>query len=96
MIRGALVVTCALMLALALWVTDQVSFLAPYRGLLWEAHGRAIVLFALALFINVFTAAYVATRKLFLSDTGRKLEHLEKQVRTDAGISRELAERLKD
>ena len=44
----------------------------------------------------MFTAAYIASRKLFLSDTGRKLEHLEKQLRTDAGISRELAERLKD
>jgi hypothetical protein len=95
MIRSALVVTFALMLALALWVMDQVSFLVPYRGLLWETHGPSIVLFALALFLNVFTAAYAATRKLFLNDTGRKLEHLEKQLRTDAGISRELAERLK-
>ena len=96
MIRGALVLTFALMLTLTLWLMDQVSFLVPYRRLLWETHGRSIVLFALVLFVNVFTAAYVASRKLLLSDTGRKLEHLEKQLRTDAGISRELAERLKD
>ena len=96
MIRGALVLTLALMLALALWVMDQASFLVPYRRLLWATHGRSIGIFAAALFVNVFTAMYVASRKLFLSDTGRKLQHLEKQLRTDAGISRELAERLRD
>jgi hypothetical protein len=96
MIRGALVLTFGLVFALALWVMDQTSFLIPYRRLLWETHSRSVVLFVGALFVNVFTAAYIVSRKLFLNDTGRKLAHLEKQLHTDAGLLRELAERLKD
>jgi len=95
MMRAALVLTFAVVFTLALWLLDQMSFLIPYRRLLWETHGRSIVLFVAALFVNVFTAAYVATRKLFLNDTGRKLAHLERQLQTDAGLLRELADRLK-
>ena len=35
-------------------------------------------------------------RKLLLKDTGRKLAHLEKQLRTGHSISTELTERLKE
>jgi hypothetical protein len=51
-------------------------------------------IFAAALFINLFAAVYLLGRKLFLNDTGRKLAHLEKQIRTGASISDELSRRL--
>ena len=38
----------------------------------------------------------MACRKLFLKDTGRKLAHVEKQVRSGSSISEELSRRLKE
>jgi len=52
--------------------------------------------FAAALFLNVFAGMYVAVRKLFLKDTGCKLAHIEKQLRTGASISDELTQRLSE
>jgi hypothetical protein len=43
------------------------------RKLLIEKYGTHIALFATALFFNIFAGIYVAARKLFLKDTGRKL-----------------------
>lgn len=48
------------------------------------------------MFLNIFALIYVAVRKLLLKDTGRKLAHLEKQLRTGQSISEELTERLKE
>jgi len=46
-------------------------------------------------FINIYAAVYFAVRKLLLKETGRKLAHVEKQLRTGQSISQELTERLK-
>jgi hypothetical protein len=50
--------------------------------------------FLLCLFGNLFAVVYAINRKLFLKDTGRKLAHVEKQIRTGSSISEELSERL--
>ena len=59
-------------------------------------YGDALMIFAAALFLNLFAAVYIACRKLFLKDTGRKLAHVEKQVRSGSSISEELSRRLKE
>ena len=52
--------------------SGECRFLIPYRALLLYKYGQTIVVFASALFLNVFTAVYLVCRKLFLKDTGPK------------------------
>ena len=96
MIANAIFVTTILCLALGLFLMQECTFLIPYRRLLWERWCDALVWFSAAFFVNVFAAVYMGCRKVFLKDTGRKLAHLEKQLRTGASISQELADRLRD
>jgi len=77
-------------------VVQECAFLIPYRRLLIEKYGSQIALYAAAVFFNVFAGVYVAARKLFLKDTGRKLAHIEKQLRTGESISEELSRRLSE
>lgn len=96
MIKSALFVTATIFLTLGFVLLDQCKFLIPYRALLIHKYGETILIFAGALFLNVFTGVYVACRKLFLKDTGRKLGHLEKQLRSGQSIAQELARHLED
>lgn len=93
---NALFLTAMVLMALVLVLMGALEFLAPYRALLVHRYGMEIALFGLALFVNVFAAVYFICRKVFLKDTGRKLAHLEKQLRTGSPISAELAQRLEE
>ena len=93
---NAVFITTIVFMALGLVLLEECRFLIPYRRLLTGPYARPIGLFAAALFLNIFSAVYMLCRKVFLKDTGRKLAHLEKQLRTDASVSAELAERLQD
>jgi hypothetical protein len=93
---NAFFLTAMFLMALALVLMGELEFLAPYRALLIHQYGAVIALFSAALFVNVFSASYLVCRKVFLKDTGRKLAHLEKQLRTGSPISAELAQRLED
>jgi hypothetical protein len=84
------------MLALAFWAAEELRFLAPYRRLLWQSHGSAIAAFVAALFVNLLAGVYALCRRLLLADTGRKLAHLERQLRSGGSVSDELAARLKE
>ncbi len=96
MIANALVVTSVLFLALAFWVMQEATFLIPYRPLLIQKYGESLLLFGCVLFLNLFAGIYAAWRRLFLKETGRKLAHLEKQIRTGTSVSEELSELLRD
>jgi hypothetical protein len=96
MIGNAVFATVVLFLALGLFLLQECRFLIPYRHLLWVKYGVVIGGFSLALFVNLFAVIYLGCRKLFLNDTGRKLAHLEKQLRTGASISAELTDRLSE
>ncbi len=95
MIANALLATSVLFLALGFFLMQECQFLIPYRRLLWEKYSGPIAIFAAVLFVNLFTAIYTVCRKLFLKDTGRKLAHAEKQLRSGS-ISEELSRRLKE
>jgi hypothetical protein len=88
--------TTVILMAVAFFLLDQCSFLVPYRHLLIERYGLAIFWFAALLFVNLFALMYLLVRKLFLKETGRKLAHVEKQLRTGETISEELTKRLKE
>src|SRR5689334_16813289 len=96
MIGNAVCATAVIFLALALYLMQECRFLIPYRHVIFIKYGWHLAAFAAALFINLFAAIYAVIRKLFLKDTGRKLAHLEKQLRTGQSISEELSERLKE
>ena len=96
MVANAFFAATVICLALLLYLLQECPFLIPYRWLLIQKYGPWIALYASALFLNLFAAFYAVTRKVFLKDTGRKLAHLEKQLRTGPSISEELSERLKE
>jgi len=96
MLANSLFATSIFFLALLMFLLGECTFLIPYRLLLIDRYGTIIVTFLAALFLNVFAAVYLGARKLLLKDTGRKLAHVEKQIRTGSSISRELAQRLRD
>ncbi|MDQ6706559.1 MAG: hypothetical protein M3Z85_11355 [Acidobacteriota bacterium] len=96
MIGNALLATTVVFMGLGFFLLQECQFLIPYRRLLFLRYGAALMIFASALFLNLFAAVYMICRKLFLKDTGRKLAHVEKQVRSGSSISEELSRRLKE
>ena len=96
MLANSFFLTTIIFLAAGLLAMQECQFLIPYRRLLAVKYGEAIAFFAMALFVNIFAAVYFLSRKLFLKDTGRKLAHLERQLRTGESISEELSRRLQD
>ena len=96
MIANVFFGTTILFMAVGFFLLDQCRFLIPYRSLLLQRYGATILLFAAVLFINIYAALYFGVRKLLLKETGRKLAHVEKQLRTGQSISEELTEHLKE
>jgi hypothetical protein len=96
MIAQALVITSVLMLALFFYLLDACRFLIPYRSLLISDYGQEIAAFAGVLFLNLFAVIYQGTRILGLKDTGRKLRHLEKQVRSGDALGGDLPGRFEE
>jgi hypothetical protein len=96
MIANVFFATTVIFLALGFFLLQECSFVIPYRMLLMEKYGRVIGLYALALFFNLFALIYLVVRKLLLKETGRKLAHIEKQLRSGESISEELSRRLQE
>ncbi len=96
MVANAFFLATVLFLALAFYLLEECRFLIPYRDLLIHRHGASIAAFAGVLFINLFAAVYCLARTLCLKDTGRKLAHFEKQVRSGESLSDELTRRLNE
>lgn len=94
MIANAVFITTVFFLALGIWVLQECQFLIPYRNLLFGRYFGPIIAFSGALFLNLFAAVYLSCRRLFLKDTGRKLAHVEKQLRTGESVMDELTDRL--
>ena len=56
---------------------------------LWAIVGSAVLVF-----VNLCALCYLVSRRLLLTDTGRKLAHVEKQLHTGDTIVRDLSARL--
>ena len=85
----------AMVLLLALFtVLGQLEFLAPYKRLIFGQYLWTIVEALVLVFLNLFACFYMAGRALFLKDTGRKLAHVEKLLKTPDSVVRDLSERL--
>jgi len=96
MVTNVFFATTILFMAAGFFLLDQCRFLIPYKPLLLERYVTVILLFSAVLFINIYAAVYFGVRKLLLKETGRKLAHVEKQLRTGQSISQELTEHLKE
>ncbi len=96
MIANAVFITTIVFLALGIFCLQECQFLIPYRHVVFVRYGSMIAGFAAVLFLNIFAAVYTVCRAFFLKDTGRKLAHLEKQLRTGGPLAKELSRRLND
>jgi len=91
--KNAIVGTVTLLFGLLLFLFGALDFLAPYKTLLLHQYARPIAIYGGLLAVNLYAGFFLLTRKLFLKDTGTKLVHLEKQLRSGS-IPHELAEQL--
>jgi hypothetical protein len=76
------------------WLAGELSFLAPYKGMLFRRHGWPIGGSVLLLFLNLCAVYYTVSRWLFLRDTGRKLLHIDRQLGTPDGLLDDIDPRL--
>ena len=96
MIANAVFITTLILMGAGIVLLGECRFLIPYRHVLFVRYGSVLATFAAALFLNLFAVVYLVCRRLFLKDTGEKLAHMEKQLRTGGSISEELHRRLRD
>lgn len=94
MIQTALIATLAVCAALVSVLAQELSFLAPIKGYIWEHYSERILVFSGVLISNLFCLFYGVIRWTRLHDTGDKLKHLEKQLRGKETISEELTDRI--
>ena len=94
MIANSAFLAAMVVMLTAFFVVGELSFLAPYKALILHRY-IFVILGALAIvFLNLFAFFYLTARGLFLKETGRKLAHVERQLRTGDTIVRDLSERL--
>ena len=91
--RNALFATVAVLMGGGILLFSQLDFLIPYKRVLLARYAVAMAVYAVLLAANLYALFFLLTRKLFLKDTGRKLAHIEKQLRSGS-LSYELGERL--
>jgi hypothetical protein len=94
MLANALLLSTVVMTVLLFGVASAGDYLAPYRWAILRGYAGQIAAFLAIAFVNLTALFYVAGRLLFLKDTGRKLAHVEKQLRTRSTIAQELSDRL--
>ena len=94
MIANAALLAAFTVFLVAGWLAGELSFLAPYKAGLFRMHGVFILSGLLLLFLNLCAAYYRLARWLFLRDTGRKLRHLDHQLKTPDAVLDELRDDL--
>ena len=94
MMANSAFLAAMVVMLLAFFLVGELSFLAPYKLLILHRYGSVILGSIAIVFGNLFAVFYLMARGLFLKATGRKLAHVEKQLRTGDTIVRDLSERL--
>ncbi len=86
MIRNAVFATLMIFAGIAGFLLSELSFLSPYKALIIRQHGTAIVCSGFVVLLNVFAGVYALYRKFLLKDTGRKLQHVDKDLKLRHGV----------
>ena len=94
MIANSAFLAALVLAVLCFLLLEQLAFLAPYRRFILHNYLWVIVGSLLVVFLNLFALFYAISRRLFLKDTGRKLAHVDRQLRTADTIVQDLSERL--
>ena len=94
MIANSAFLAAMILLLLAFTVLGQVEFLAPYKHVILVQHLWVVIGALGVMFLNLFAVCYLVGRELFLKDAGRKLAHVERQLRTTDTVVRDLSDRL--
>lgn len=95
MFANAVFVATLIFAALGVWLSGELRFLVPWRGLILHEHARAIAAYCSLLFANLLGLTIWIERKFFLRDTGRKLKHLDQEIHSGRHeLSEEIAERF--
>jgi hypothetical protein len=66
------------------------SFLAPYKAAIFRTYGLHILAGVVIVFVNLLGTYYLIARWLFLRDAGRKLTHIDRQLRSAPGLHDDL------
>ena len=90
MIQNAAFLALLTVFLLAGWLAGEVRFLAPYKGGLFRLYGLQIGSGTLLVFLNLCALYYGLGRWFFLRDSGRKLRHVDRQLRTPEGLHDDL------
>ena len=75
---------------LAAWLAAELSFLAPYKAAIFRTYGLHIGVGVVLVFVNLLGTYYLIARWLFLRDAGRKLTHIDRQLRSAPGLHDDL------
>lgn len=95
MIQNAAFLAALSVFLVAGWLAAELTFLVPYKALLFERHGLRIGVAAVVLFLNLLGIYYAVGRWLFLRDTGRKLLHVDRQLASPDAVLEDLRQHLK-
>jgi hypothetical protein len=79
----------------AAWLAGELSFLAPYKAVIFHRHANLVGAAALLIFLNLCAVYYSVARWLFLRDAGRKLQHIDRQLTTPDAVLEDLRVHLK-
>jgi hypothetical protein len=79
---------------LTVWLAGELTFLAPYKAAIFRAYGVNLALGVVVVFLNLFGVYYMVARWLFLRDAGRKLTHVDRQLRSGSGLHDDLRQYL--
>lgn len=95
MIQNAAFLAALTVFLAAGWLAAELTFLVPYKALLFQRHGLRITVATVLLFLNLFAIYYGIGRWLFLRDTGRKLLHVDRQLTSPDTVLEDLRQQLK-
>ena len=94
MIKNTAFLAALSVLVLTGWLAGELSFLAPYKHVLFGRYGVVIAAGALLVFLNLCAVYYGLARWLFVRETGRKLAHVDQQLLASDGVHENLPARL--
>ena len=95
MIQNAAFLAALTVFLVAGWLAAELTFLVPYKALLFQRHGLSIGVGAVLLFLNLLAIYYGVGRWLFLRDAGRKLLHVDRQLTSPDAVLEDLRHHLK-
>ena len=95
MMKNAAFLAALTVFLVAGWLATELTFLAPYKTLLFQRHGVRMGVGALLLFLNLCAIFYAIGRWLLLRDAGRKLLHVDRQLTSPDAVLEDLRQQLK-